>query len=274
MAHKHQTVLVTGASSGMGKDYALRLLKNGMTVYAAARSVEKMAELADAGAIVLAMDISKDADIVAAVEKIKQGHGGVDVLINNAGFGKYGPVEETPIDDVRYQFEVNMFGLARLTQLLLPSMRDQGHGLIINVSSMGGQIYTPLGAWYHATKHALEAWSDCLRMEVAAFGIDVVVLQPGVILTGFGEGVADNFTGTEDGPYANMVMDSRNAVQNAYKARIGSPVSAVTDVVMRIIRSPKPKTRYVVGYLARPLMFAHRVLPSRWYDAFVLRAMR
>lgn len=273
MARKYQTVLVTGASSGMGKDYARRLLKEGMTVYAAARSVDKMADLADAGAIVLAMDISKEADIVAAVEKIKEGHGGVDVLINNAGFGKYGPVEETPIDAARYQFEVNLFGLARLTQLIIPLMRDQGKGLIINVSSMGGQIYTPLGAWYHATKHAVEAWSDCLRMEVRPFGIDVVIVQPGSILTEFGDRLEQHFDGDENGPYGASIKGLNKAMKTAAENKSGSPVSVLTDVIVRIIRADKPKTRYAKGALARPLMFLHRYLPSRWYDALILRAI-
>jgi len=273
MPRKYQTVLVTGASSGMGKDYALRLLKEGMTVYAAARSVDKMTDLAEAGAIVLAMDISKDSDIVAAVEKIKAGHGGVDVLINNAGFGKYGPVEETPIDAARYQFEVNLFGLARLTQLLIPHMRDQGKGLIINVSSMGGQIYTALGAWYHATKHAVEAWSDCLRLEVAPFGIDVAILQPGLIKTDFAQNLDHNFDGDENGPYGELIVKSNTATQNAIEKGPNSPVSKVSDVVVGIIRADKPKTRYVVGATARPLMFLHRYLPSRWYDALILRAI-
>ena len=166
MNNKYQTVLVTGASSGMGKDFAQRLLKEGMTVYAAARSVDKMADLAEAGAIVLAMDITKEDDVVAVAERIRSDVGSLDVLINNAGYGQYGPVEDTPIDTARYQFEVNLFGLARLTQLMLPTMRENGKGLIINISSMGGKMYTPLGAWYHATKHALEGWSDCLRIEV------------------------------------------------------------------------------------------------------------
>jgi len=273
MARKYQTVLVTGASSGMGKDYALRLLKEGMTVYAAARSVDKMADLAEAGAIVLAMDISKDADIVAAVERIKTERGGLDVLINNAGFGKYGPVEETPIDAARYQFEVNVFGLARLTQLVLPLMRDQGRGLIINVSSMGGQIYTPLGAWYHATKHAVEAWSDCLRMEVRPFGIDVVILQPGIIKTGFVDGLEQNFDGDISGPYGPMIENSNAATRKADERGTGSPVKVVTDTLLRIIRADKPKTRYAVGATARPLMFLHRYLPTRWYDALILRAI-
>lgn len=274
MASKYQTVLVTGASSGMGKDYVLRLLKEGMTVYAAARSVDKMADLAEAGAIVLAMDISKDADILAAVDKIKADHGGVDVLINNAGFAKYGPVEETPVDAARYQFEVNLFGLARLTQLLIPAMREKGKGLILNVSSMGGQIYTPLGAWYHATKHAVEAWSDCLRLEIASFGIDVVILQPGIIKTGFIDGLAQNFDGDDNGPYGEMIANSNNATHKAYERGTGSPVSLVSDTVVRVIRADRPKTRYVVGESARPLMILHRFLPTRWYDALILRAVR
>lgn len=274
MARRYQTVLVTGASSGMGKDYALRLLKEGMTVYAAARSVDKMADLAEAGAIVLPMDISKDADIVATVETINKGHGGVDVLINNAGFGKYGPMEETPIDAARYQFEVNLFGLSRLTQLLIPAMRDQGKGLILNVSSMGGQIYTPLGSWYHATKHAVEAWSDCLRLEMAGFGIDVVILQPGIIKTGFADGMEQNFDGDESGPYGEMIANSKNAARSAYDRGTGSPVSVVSDTVVRIIGSGRPRTRYIVGATARPLMSLNRFLPTRWYDALILRAVR
>ena len=150
------TILVTGASSGMGKETAKRLLQDGHTVYVAARRLEQMQDLQAMGAIALKMDITQEDDIVAAVQTITAGHGGVDVLINNAGFGMYGSVEETTITDARYQFEVNLFGMARLTQMLLPAMRKKGAGKIVNLSSMGGKIYTPLGAWYHATKHALE----------------------------------------------------------------------------------------------------------------------
>ena len=166
-----QVVLITGASSGMGKETALQLIKDGYTVYGAARRIEKMKELQEAGGHALQMDISMEEDIKKALRTIEENHGGVDILINNAGYGSYGSVEETTIEDARYQFEVNLFGLARLTQLILPGMRQKRSGKIINISSMGGRIYTPLGAWYHASKHALEGWSDCLRLELKPFNI-------------------------------------------------------------------------------------------------------
>ena len=182
-----QVALVTGASSGIGKEIAKKLLQDGLVVYVAARRLEKMQDLEKLGAKALKMDITQEADITSVVEQISLEQGGVDVLVNNAGFGSYGAVEDTPIDDARYQFEVNLFGLAALTQKVLPYMREQGSGKIINISSMGGKIYTPLGAWYHATKHALEGWSDCLRLELEPFGIDVVIVEPGIINTEFGD---------------------------------------------------------------------------------------
>ena len=201
-----KTALVTGASSGMGKAIARRLIQDGYQVYAAARSVEKMHDLAHLGAYPLRMDISRDEDIVVAVNTIMSQTGGVDVLVNNAGFGLYGPVEEIGIDEARYQFEVNVFGAARLTQLLIPAMRARRSGYIINITSMGGKIYTLLGAWYHATKHALEGWSDCLRLEVAEFGIKVVIVEPGLIETGFGDVVSGNIVKrSANGPYARLV---------------------------------------------------------------------
>ena len=181
------TAFITGASSGLGKEIALRLLEEGYTVYGAARRVEQMQDLAERGASVLQLDITQEDTLGAAISRVIVESGGIDVLVNNAGFGLYGAVEDTSLADARYQFEVNLFGLARLTQLVLPHMRDRGSGRILNMSSMGGKIYTPLGAWYHASKHALEGWSDCLRLEVAPFGIDVVVIEPGVIRTAFGD---------------------------------------------------------------------------------------
>ena len=274
MARRYQTVLVTGASSGMGKDFAQRLVKDGYTVFVAARSVGKMQDLADAGAIPIRMDISKDDEIVAAVELIAEKTGGVDVLINNAGFAQYGPVEETTIDAARYQFEVNLFGLARLTQLLLPFMRDQKKGLIINISSMGGKMYTPLGAWYHATKHALEGWSDCLRLEVEPLGVNVVIVEPGAILTGFGEALTEHYSGDAEGPYGTLIKAMERATENSYERGLGSPPGVITDLVMRAIQARRPKTRYVAGALARPLMTARRVLPDRWFDRLLMRQMK
>lgn len=271
MPRKYSSVLVTGASSGMGKDFALRLLKDGYAVFAAARSVDKMKDLAEAGATVIAMDISKEEDIVAAANQIDAA-GGVDVLINNAGFGQYGPVEDTPIDKARYQFEVNLFGLARLTQLLLPNMRAKGQGLVINISSMGGKIYTPLGAWYHATKHALEGWSDCLRLELKPHGIDVVIVEPGMIGTGFIEGVEDQFAVAENSAYAKLA----DGMQEASRAQSVpmSPPSTISDLVMKAIRANRPKTRYAGGALARPLIFARWLLPDRWFDRIIMSQIK
>jgi len=215
---KHMSIiLVTGASSGMGQETAKRLLRDGHTVYAAARRMDQMQDLRAAGAIALKMDITKEDDIATAVNTIIAGHGGVDVLINNAGFGMYGSVEETSIADARYQFDVNLFGMARLTQLLLPAMRKKGAGKIVNVSSMGGKIYSPLGAWYHATKHAVEGWSDCLRIELAPFGIDVVIIEPGLIATEFGQVLLDPMLQRSGhGPYKALAQGVAKGTRNSY----------------------------------------------------------
>jgi NAD(P)-dependent dehydrogenase (short-subunit alcohol dehydrogenase family) len=200
-----KTALVTGASSGMGKAIAQRLIHDGFQVYVAARHVGKMDDLAALGARPLRMDISREDEIKAAVETILGEVGGVDVLVNNAGFGLYGPIEDIDINEARYQFEVNVFGTARLTQLLLPSMRKKGAGTIVNITSMGGKVYTLLGGWYHATKHALEGLSDCLRLELAPFGIRVVIVEPGLIETGFGDVVAAGLlTRSGSGAYARL----------------------------------------------------------------------
>jgi NADP-dependent 3-hydroxy acid dehydrogenase YdfG len=177
---KKQVILVTGASSGIGKDTAKTLINAGHTVYAAARRVEKMNDLKDMGGIPIKMDITNDAEVQAAVDQILDEQQTIDVLINNAGYAIYGAVEDTTIEDAKRQFDVNIFGLASITQKVLPTMRKNKKGKIINVSSMGGKMYTPLGAWYHATKHALEGWSDCLRLELKEFGIDVVIIEPGL----------------------------------------------------------------------------------------------
>jgi len=170
MAKEKTVALVTGASSGIGKETVKKLLEAGYTVYAAARRVEKMNDLADLGASILKMDVTDRVSIEAGVTNILYGERSIDVLVNNAGYGSYGAIEDVPLEEVRRQFEVNIFGLARLTQLVLPGMREKRFGKIVNVSSMGGKIYTPFGGWYHATKHALEGLSDSLRLETAPFG--------------------------------------------------------------------------------------------------------
>ena len=204
---KQKTVLITGASSGIGKETARQLIREGYLVYAAARRLEKMADLKAIGGIPLQMDITREEDIQAVVSRIEQDRGGIDILINNAGFGLYGAMEDIPLDEARYQFEVNLFGLARLTQLALPYMRAQRAGTIVNISSVGGKIYTPLGSWYHATKHALEGWSDSLRLELKPFDIHVVIVEPGLISTEFIDVLAGPMgQHSADGPYREMVQ--------------------------------------------------------------------
>lgn len=270
-----KTALVTGASSGMGKVIARRLIQDGYQVYAAARSVEKMNDLAQLGARALRMDISRDEDILAAVNTIVSQTDGVDVLVNNAGFGLYGPVEEIGIDEARYQFEVNVFGAARLTQLLLPAMRARRRGYIINITSIGGKIYTPLGAWYHATKHALEGWSDCLRLEVAEYGIKVVIVEPGLIETGFGEVVSGSIVKrSASGPYGHLVRKVANSVKNAYGNGRGSDPKVIADVVARAVNSPHPRIRYAAGKYAKMLIRMRVWLGDRLFDRVILSQTR
>ncbi|MBP0016378.1 MAG: SDR family NAD(P)-dependent oxidoreductase [Cyanobacteria bacterium SBLK] len=261
------TILITGASSGIGKATAKTLIGKGYTVYAAARRVEKMDDLKQLGGIPLKMDISKDEDILAAVKQIEGENGGVDILINNAGFATYGSVEETPLEDARYQFEVNLFGLARLTQLVLPYMRDRQAGKIVNVSSVVGKISVPLGSWYVATKHALEGWSDCLRFEVKPFGIDVIIIEPGAIATEFGDVfVEPMLKRSGEGAYRNIANTLAKFSQELQADPKGSsPPSVIANTIVKAIQASNPKTRYVAGKLSRQMLLA-RNFGDRFYD--------
>ena len=270
-----KVALVTGASSGMGKVIAKRLIEDGLTVIVAARSFDKMADLEALGAHRLRLDIANEESIQSAVNEILETHNGVDVLVNNAGFGCYGAVEDTPIDDARYQFEVNLFGLARLTQLLLPGMREKGAGKLLNISSMGGKMYTPLGAWYHASKHALEGWSDCLRLELAQFGIDVVIIEPGAIETEFGNVMATPMLERSgSGPYAKLAQTMAQATQDSYEAGNSSPPSVIADVVSSAIKARKPKTRYAAGKFAKPMILIRTWLGDRIFDRVVMSMVK
>jgi NAD(P)-dependent dehydrogenase (short-subunit alcohol dehydrogenase family) len=272
---QNKTALVTGASSGMGKAIARRLIQDGYQVYVAARKVENMADLARLGAQPLRMDISKDDEIVAGINTILSQTGGVDVLVNNAGFGLYGPVEEIGIDEARYQFEVNLFGAARLTQLLLPAMRAKGSGHIVNITSMGGKMYSILGAWYHATKHALEGWSDCLRLEVAEFGIKVVIIEPGVIETGFGDAASDSITKrSASGPYGRLVKMVAMSIKKTYGQGTGSSPDLIADVVSRAVKDSNPSTRYAAGKFAKMLIRMRVWLGDRVFDRIILSQTR
>ena len=271
----NEVALVTGGSSGIGEATALRLQELGYTTYAAARRVERMEHLTMSGIRPLAMDVTDDESMQSGVEQILAEEGRIDVLVNAAGYGSYGALEDVPLSEARNQVEVNLFGAARLTQLVLPRMRDQRSGTIVNITSMGGKIYTPLGAWYHATKHALEALSDCLRMELKSFGIDVVVIEPGGIRTEWPGIAAEKVRAVSGtGPYApqgNAVADS---LASESTRRRSSPPELIARTIGKAVTARRPKTRYAAGYGAKPMIFLHDVLPDRAFDAFIRRAVR
>lgn len=270
--NKKGVVLITGASAGMGKATAELLLEKGYIVYGAARRVDKMKDLEVKGAKVLAMDVTDEKSMIDGVNQIIEEQGRIDVLFNNAGYGSYGAVEDVPLDEAKRQFEVNLFGLSRLTQLVLPHMRKQRSGKIINNSSMGGKVYTPLGAWYHATKHALEGYSDCLRFEVAQFGIDVVIIEPGSIESEWNDITLENVQKTSGHTaYAKM---TKAFVDMSKRAPKSTSPKVIAEIVLRAIESKKPKTRYVAGQFAKPLIALRKLVSDRMYDGILYRMFK
>ena len=268
-----RVVLVTGASSGIGEDTARKLQALGYIVYGAARRTDRLQVLAADGIRPLAMDVTDDASMSAGVNRILEETGRIDVLVNNAGYGSYGAIEDVPIDEARRQFEVNVFGLGRLNQLVTPHMRAQGSGTIINISSIGGKLTTPLGGWYHATKYAVEALSDALRIELSPFGIDVVVVEPGGIRTEWASIAADHLEATADGSaYANQIRAVAGAMRSESNRRRYSPPEVIARTVGKIVTAHHPRTRYAVGFMAKPLIAARRVLPDRAFDQLISAA--
>jgi len=266
----NKVVIVTGASSGIGFSTVKRLVADGYIVYGAARKKSDMKKIEGAGATALSLEMTDYSSLEKAVARVIKKEGRIDVLFNNAGYGLYGAIEDVSIDDAKQQFDVNLFGLARITQLVLPQMRKQKSGTIINTSSMAGKMYTPLGAWYHATKHALEGWSDCLRIELKQFGIDVVIVEPGAIKTPWGSGAADNIERTtSDGAYKKYGKKVARSMRNRYESNEISSPKVISDVVSKAISSSKPKTRYVAGKYAKPALFARKFLSDRMFDKIV-----
>jgi short-subunit dehydrogenase len=268
-----KTALVTGASSGIGAAIAERLIADGYRVFAGARRVDRMAKLAADGAVLLSIDVTDDASMVAAVNAVLADSGRIDVLVNNAGYGSYGSLEEVPIDEGRRQFEVNVFGLARLTQLVLPSMRERREGAIVNIGSMGGKIYEPFGAWYHATKFAVEGLSDSLRLELEPFGIRVIVIEPGGIRSEWAGISRDNLLAhSGSGPYAVYAQAHARVLGGADTSSLVSPPEAVAAVVSRALRARRPRARYPAAGGAGPILLARKLLPDRMFDR-LLRLM-
>ncbi|CAL2088504.1 Short chain dehydrogenase [Tenacibaculum sp. 190524A05c] len=269
-----KVIIVTGASSGIGKSTALQLIKEGHRVYGVARRLEKMQDIVKAGGKALAMDVTNQSQVKSVIQEILSIEQRIDVLINNAGFAIWGAVEDTSYEDAKRQFEVNIFGLAEVTKAVLPTMRKQKSGKIINISSIGGKIYSPLGAWYHATKHALEGWSDCLRLEVSQFGIDVVIVEPGAIKTEFGDVLNENFSNSENGPYADLALTMKKVTENAYKDGNYSTPDVIGNVISKAIKARKPKTRYSAGKMAAQTLFFRQWFSDKAFDKTIMRMIK
>ena len=269
-----KAVLITGCSSGIGWATAERLADVGCRVYATARDVEMIAPLERRGCLLLPLDVTDEDSMRSAVEEVERQEEAVGSLVNNAGYSQSGAVEAVPIDKVRSQFETNVFGLVRMCQLVLPGMRRQGYGRIVNVSSMGGKLTFPGAGYYHATKHAVEALSDALRFEVEGFGVRVSVIEPGLIRTGFAHAAVGSMGGSEDGPYAGFDEAVARATMETYErgpiSRLSGGPEAVAEAIERAISAQSPRSRYAVTPSARLFLGLRRLLPDRAWDA-VLR---
>ena len=273
MESNNRVAIITGASSGIGSAAALSLLSQGFTVYGAARRIDRLEALASQGVKPLALDVTDAKSMQDGIANVLASSGRIDVLVNNAGYGSYGAIEDVSQEEAKRQFDVNVFGAMELTKLVLPQMRKQGSGRIINISSVGGRGVGPFGGWYHGTKFALEALSDSLRMELKPFGIDVVVVEPGGIESEF-LGIAA--TGLEaisgQGPYADRVKAMLASFTDPKMVSRQSPPQVIADVIARAATAQRPKTRYVAGFGARPLVALRWLLSDRAFDALITRA--
>jgi len=272
-----KAVLITGCSTGIGRASAKRLAASGWKVYATARRLESIEDLKQAGCETLALDVTDEASMSAAVAAVEQAEGAVGVLINNAGYSQSGAIETVPMESVRRQFETNVFGVVRMTQLVAPKMRAQGWGKIVNVGSMGGRLTFPGGGHYHATKYALEALSDALRFELRGFGIDVVLLEPGLITTEFGEAatasMADVASSAED-PYAHFNATVGSVTKGAYDGpmrHFGAGPDRVAKVIERSITRSHPPARVKITASARSMIGLRRLVSDRVWDSLMRR---
>ncbi|HZI90702.1 MAG TPA: oxidoreductase [Thermoleophilaceae bacterium] len=274
MARQSQTVLITGCSTGIGRATAERLAAAGHTVYATARKLEAIEDLKDKGCHTLALDVTDETSMQAAVSAVEEADGAVGALVNNAGYSQSGAVESVDLDDIRAQFETNVFGLIRMSQLVLPKMRERGEGRVVNVGSMGGKVTFPGGGIYHASKYAVEAISDAMRFELGGFGVQVVLIEPGLIVTEFASAAAGSMnTGTsENGPYAEFNQAVAASTVGAYEgptAKLGGGPETVAKAIDKAITARRPKARYPVTPSARIVMGQRRLFTDRMWDAFV-----
>jgi NAD(P)-dependent dehydrogenase (short-subunit alcohol dehydrogenase family) len=269
-------VLITGCSTGIGRATAERLARAGHTVYASARRPESIEDLKQSGCRTLALDVTSEESMSAAVAAVERAEGGIGALVNNAGYSQNGAVETVPLADVRAQFETNVFGLLRMCQLVLPGMRRRGEGTIVNLSSMGGRFTLPGGGIYHATKHAVEAISDAMRFEVSSFGVHVVLIEPGIIRSSFGETAAGSVS-AGDGPYAEFnaaVAEANATASDGPLGKLGGEPDDVAKVIEAAIAARRPRSRYRVTASARVLLTQRRLLPDRAWDRVMSAAFR
>jgi NAD(P)-dependent dehydrogenase (short-subunit alcohol dehydrogenase family) len=268
-----KAVLITGCSTGIGRATAQHLASKGWTVYATARRAEAIADLESKGCRTLALDVTDEASMQAAVSAVEAEQDAVGVLINNAGYSQSGAVESVPMEDVRRQFETNVFGLVRMAQLVLPGMRRRGWGKIVNMSSMGANLVFPGGGFYHGTKYAVDAISDALRFEVKGFGIDVIIIQPGLIKTEFGNAASGSLEDVDGGPYGSFNAAVGEATKNAYESgpmgKLGGGPETVAKVIERAITARRPKTRYRVTPSAHLLIRQRSLMTDRMWDAMM-----
>ena len=267
---KKKIALVTGASSGIGKSTAIQLQRDGYIVFGASRRLEKMKDLEEKGIHILSLDITNSSSVENCINTIIQKEGRLDVLVNNAGFGNFGTMEESSIEVAKAQYDVNVFGLARITQLVIPYMRKQKYGKIVNISSIGGKIVTPFGGWYQSTKFAVEAISDALRMELKQFGIDVIVIEPGGVKTEWAD-IAERalFEISGKGPYKESAKKAAKAMKDGYVNAVEPNVIAGT--ITRAVRAKKPKTRYALGHRAGSILIARKWLSDKMFDKMIMK---
>lgn len=268
-----KVALVTGASAGIGAATARLLAKSDYIVYGVARRTDKMASLINLGIKTIAMDVADDASMVIAVNQIIAEQGRIDVLINSAGFGLYGAVEDVPMKDARYQLEVNVIGLARLCQLVLPHMRKQHPGKIVNITSIGGKMATPLGGWYHASKFAVEGLSDSLRLEVKPFGVDVIIIEPGGVKTEWG-GIAFDSAEKTSGHtvYGDLTRKAKSVFAKTEVNNV-EPI-VIAELIKGAIETKSPKARYAKGYMAGIILGAKKWLSDAMFDKMLMSQMK
>ena len=273
MAQNTDPVLITGCSTGIGRETARHLAERGHRVYATARKPDAIADLKEAGCETLACDVTSEESMAACVRAVEEAEGAVGALVNNAGYSQSGAVETVPMDSLRRQFETNVFGLMRMCQLVLPKMRERGEGRIVNISSMGGKLVFPGGGVYHATKHAVEALSDALRWEVAKFGVQVVIIEPGLIKTDFADTAVGSISETDtDGPYGNFNGAVGKVTANAYEgplSKFGGGPDAVAKKIEKALTARRPRTRYTVTPSASIVMTQRKIVTDRMWDRLV-----